>query len=139
MANEWPGPPLRTTMRNGPLSSNAGAAADQSVDDAQTDPGPPRPRPAAEKPRRMGAGASTPPEAGAGPDENSAVAAPQASAAGPNETGPAGPTRPDQPEPAQQARETRRGRSRRPAADVPAEPDAADEWINLLTADPADE
>ena len=36
-------------------------------------------------------------------------------------------------------RESRRARSKRAAADPPAEPDAADEWISLLTADPAEE
>jgi hypothetical protein len=142
VANEWPGPPLRAAMRNGLLAGGAGSgpAADQAVGDAQTDPGMPRLRPAAEKPGRMEVGLSTPPEAGsAAPGENSAVAAPQAGAAGPNEIGPAAPAKPDQPEPAQPVKETRRGRSRRAAADVPAEPDAADEWIGLLTADPVDE
>src|SRR5439155_1072579 len=48
VATEWPGPPLRTAMRNGLLASDAapGPAAGQSVDDAQTDPGLPGPRPA---------------------------------------------------------------------------------------------
>jgi uncharacterized protein len=142
VANEWPGPPLRTAMRNGLLAGDAGSApaADRSVDDAQTDPGLPRPRPAAEEPGRMEAGLPPPPEAGRpGPGEDSAVAAPEASAAPPGENGLAAATRPDQPEPAQPAREARRGRSRRAAADVPTEPDAADEWISLLTADPVEE
>ena len=142
VANEWPGPPLRTAMRNGLLGVDAGArpAADKSVDDAQTDPGLPRPRPAADVPGRTEADPPTPPEAGhPQPAENSAAAPPAASAAGPDETGPAAPTRPDPPEPAQSAREARRARSRRAAADVPAEPDAADEWISLLTADPVEE
>ena len=58
VANEWPGPPLRTAMRNGLLANDAGPrpVPDQSVDDAQTDPGLPRPRLAAEEPGRMEAG-----------------------------------------------------------------------------------
>jgi hypothetical protein len=142
VASEWPGPPLRTAMRNGLLASDAAPrpAADQSVDDAQTDPGLPRPRPATEEPGRTEAGLPKPPEADApGPGENSAAAPPAASAVGPDETGAAAPTKPDQPEPAQSARQARRARSRRAAADVPTEPDAADEWISLLTADPAEE
>jgi regulation of enolase protein 1 (concanavalin A-like superfamily) len=142
VADEWPGPPLRTAMRNGLLAGDAGPgpAAGQSVADAQTDPGLSRPRPAAEEPGRTEAGLPTPPEAGsAGPGENSAATPPKASATGPDETGPAAPARPDQPDPAQPAREARRGRSRRAAADVPTEPDAADEWISLLTADPVEE
>jgi regulation of enolase protein 1 (concanavalin A-like superfamily) len=137
VANEWPGPPLRTAMRSGLLAGDTGQgwAADQSVDDAQTDPGLPTPRPAAEQ-----AGPPTPSKAGTpAPGENTAGAPPEASAASPVEAGPAAPARPDQPEPAQPAKESRRGRSRRAAADVPAEPDAADEWISLLTADPAEE
>jgi hypothetical protein len=148
VANEWPGPPLRTAMRNGLLASDAEPrpATDQSVDDAQTDPGLPRPRPAAEEPGRLEAGLPELAEADApGPGENSAAAPPAADAAGPGETSAAAPTRPDQPEPtqparrAQSAREARRAKSRRAAADVPTEPDAADEWISLLTADPVEE
>jgi hypothetical protein len=141
VANEWPGPPLRTAMRNGLLATDARPrpAADQSVDDAQTDPGLPRPHPATEEPGQTEAGLSAPPEAGPpGPGQNSVAAPPETSTAGPDETGPAPPTRPDQPERAQSAREARRARSRR-AADVPTEPDAADEWISLLTADPVEE
>jgi uncharacterized protein len=140
VAIEWPGPPLRTAMRNGLVGDpTLSRAVDRSVDDAQTDPGLPRPRPAAEEPGRMPAGPPTPAEAGSpGPGENS-VAPTETSAAGPDETGPAAPTKPDEPEPAQPAREARRGRSRRAAADVPTEPDAADEWISLLTADPVEE
>jgi uncharacterized protein len=155
VANEWPGPPLRTAMRNGLLGSDAGPRPDQSADDAQTDPGLPGPRPAADEPGRAevgraeaglpaspGDGAPGAAESGAtesGAAENGAAAPPEASAAGPGETGPTAPARPDPPEPAQPAKESRRARSRRAAADVPAEPDAADEWISLLTADPVDE
>ena len=140
VANEWPGPPLRTAMRNGLLGSEAGPRPDQSADDVQTDPGLPRPRPAADEPGRADAGLPASPGDGApGDAENGASAPPEASAAGPDETGPTAPTRPDPPEPAQPAKESRRARSRRAAAEVPAEPDAADEWISLLTADPVDE
>jgi len=142
VATEWPGPPLRTAMRNGLLASDAapGPAAGQSVDDAQTDPGLPGPRPATEEPGRTEASLPAPPEADTEePGENNAAAPLEARDAGPDETGPAAPTRPDQPGPARSAREARRARSRRAAADVPAEPDAADEWISLLTADPVDE
>jgi regulation of enolase protein 1 (concanavalin A-like superfamily) len=157
VANEWPGPPLRTAMRNGLLGSDAGPRPDagQPADDAQTDPGLPRPRPAAGGPGRTEAGLPASPENGtpgaaengaAGPPEASAAGPPEASAAAPDETahppdetGPAAPTRPDPPERPQSARQARRARSRRAAADAPAEPDAADEWISLLTADPVEE
>jgi len=147
VANEWPGPPLRSAMRNGLLATDAAprTAQGQSVDDAQTDPGLPRPRPATEEPGRTQpgraeAGLPTPAGAGhSGPGENSAAAPPEASEAAPAGAGPAAPTRPDQTEPAQSAREARRAKSRRAAADVPTEPDAADEWISLLTADPVEE
>jgi hypothetical protein len=48
-------------------------------------------------------------------------------------------TLPDSPEPTPTAREARRGRFKRAGTDLPAEPDAADEWISLLTADPVEE
>ena len=105
-----------------------------------TYPGLPGPRPATEEPGRTEASLPAPPEADTEePGENNAAAPLEARDAGPDETGPAAPTRPDQPGPARSAREARRARSRRAAADVPAEPDAADEWISLLTADPVDE
>jgi uncharacterized protein len=123
VANEWPGPPLRTAMRNGLVGdAGVGLSREQSVDDAQTDPGLPRPRPATGEPSRAEPGPPAPPQA--------------------NEAGQAGEhgqAEPDQPEPTLSAREARRARSRRAAADLPAEPDAADEWISLLTADPVDE
>ena len=52
VANEWPGPPLRTAMRNGLLAGDAGLrpAVDEYVDEAQTDPGLTRPRQATEEP-----------------------------------------------------------------------------------------
>ena len=70
VANEWPGPPLRTPplstpLRNGLLGGGAvpRPAADQSVDDAQTDPGLPGPRPATEEPGRTEASPPAPPQA----------------------------------------------------------------------------
>ncbi len=121
VANEWPGPPLRTAMRNGLLGGDGGRglSREQAVDDAQTDPGLPKPRPATGEPSGAETGPPAPPQA--------------------SEAGEAGQTEPDQPEPTLSAREARRARSRRAAADLPAEPDAADEWISLLTADPVDE
>lgn len=140
VANEWPGPPLRSAVRNGLLGSDAGPrpVANQSVDDARTDPGLPRPRPAPEPGWTEPGRPVSPGDDATGAGENSA-AAPHEASAEPDGAGPAAPTRPDPPEPAQSAREARRARSRRGAADVPAEPDAADEWISLLTADPAEE
>ena len=140
VADKWPGPPLGTAMRNGPPGSDAGPRPDQSADDVQTDPGLPGPRPAADGPGRAEAGLPDSPGDGApGAAEDGGAAPPEASAAGPDEAGPAAPAKPDPPEPAQPAKESRRARSRRAAADVPTEPDAADEWISLLTADPVDE
>ena len=43
--------------------------------------------------------------------------------------------RPDEPGPAKRRKAT----SLRPPLDLPGPPDPADEWISLLTADPADE
>ncbi len=122
MANEWPGPPLRTAVRNGLLAGDAarGPVAADVADEAQTDPGLPRPRTA--DPAEAGPGEPQP-EAGAGQRGGSATepTAAGASGADPAEPAPAG--------------ETRRGRSKRAAA----EPDGADEWISLLTADPVED
>src|SRR5579859_7019917 len=151
VANEWPGPPLRTAMRNGLLGTDTapGPAIADSVADAQTDPGLPRPR-AAEPP---GAGPA-PPEASAAPAEAGAApaeagAAPDEAGAAPDEAGAAPQSGTDGPDggaadpggagaPPPSAREARR-RSKRAAADQATEPDAADEWISLLTADPVEE
>ena len=101
-----------------------------SEDDAQTDPGLPGPRPAPEEPGRAEASLPAPPQTGAAaatvPDAAAAATLPDA-------------TLPDPPDPAPTAREARRGRFKRAGTDLPAEPDAADEWISLLTADPVDE
>jgi regulation of enolase protein 1 (concanavalin A-like superfamily) len=142
VANEWPGPPLRTAMRNGLLAGDAGLrpAVNEYVDEAQTDPGLTRPRQATEEPgwakvSTAPAEASTAPASTAPAEASTAPAeastAPADVSTGPSEAG--------RPEPAPSAREARRARSRRAAADVPAEPDAADEWISLLTADPVEE
>jgi len=134
VAKEWPGPPLRTAMRNGLLGGDAapGYVGGDAADDAQTDPGLPRPRTA------------DPAEAGPGqPEANTGPAAAGAKGAGTNSAGAQGAgaksSAPGQGEPAPPARETRRSRSKRDAADQPTEPDAADEWISLLTADPVEE
>ena len=129
VANEWPGPPLRTAVRNGLLAGDAGLrpAVDEYVDEAQTDPGLTRPRQATEEPGW--AEASVPAQASTAQTE--AGTAPAEASTGPAEA--------DRPGPALSAREARRARSRRAAADMPAEPDAADEWISLLTADPVEE
>ncbi len=52
VANEWPGPPLRTAMRNGLLAGDAGLrpAVDEYVNEAQTDPRLTTPRQATEEP-----------------------------------------------------------------------------------------
>ena len=172
VANEWPGPPLRTAVRNGLLARDArpGPAAGHSADDAQTDPGLRAPRPAedaATLPDQPGASAEpgSPAAAGDGAAADSATgnSAAGASAAGDSAAGASaagdsaagdgaagdgaagdsaagnsaaepGPTEPKPP-----ARESRWGRSKRAAADPPPEPDAADEWISLLTADQAEE
>jgi hypothetical protein len=93
------------------------------VDDAQTDPGLPGPRPDTEQPGRAEASPPAPPQAAAATVPDAAAAA----------------TLPDSPEPTPTAREARRGRFKRAGTDLPAEPDAADEWISLLTADPVEE
>jgi uncharacterized protein len=137
VANEWPGPPLRTAMRNGLLASDAapGSATLDPVDDAQTDPGLPRPR--AADPAEVGPPEVGPAEAEPGPPEASAWSR---NGAATERAGPEGgtPIQGEPGEPAPSARASRR-RSRRAAADQPTEPDAADEWISLLTADPVEE
>lgn len=143
VADEWPGPPLRTAVRNG----LAGGAAPRTTgdlfeDDAQTDPGLPRPRPAAEaglaETGRTETGWT---ETGAADEDLAAADLPAAALPEATESRPAepGPAEPGRPEPAPSGREARRARSKRAAADLPAEPDAADEWISLLTADPVEE
>jgi regulation of enolase protein 1 (concanavalin A-like superfamily) len=145
VADEWPGPPLRTAVRNRPLASDAmpGPAADPA-DQAQTDPGLATGRSvedAATLPDQAGASAEPDlpaAEDGAAEDSATGDGAAQDSAAGDGaaqdsaaEPGPA------KSEPS--GRESRRARSKGAAADPPAEPDAADEWISLLTADPVEE
>jgi hypothetical protein len=138
VANEWPGPPLRTAMRNGLLADEDAPAPAAADDDAQTDPGLPRPRPADP--------AMDHPQVTEEPGNPADGAGPGQPGTGPGERGPgtiepaaAGKTVPDPDGPAPPARQTRRARSKRAAADLPAEPDAADEWISLLTADPMEE
>jgi uncharacterized protein len=132
VASEWPGPPLRTAVRNGLLARDTtpGPATGHPADAAETDPGLARPgtaEDAATLPDQTAA--STEPDLpGAAEDGTAGDGTAGDRAAGP------GPAEPESP-----ARESRRARSKRPAADRPAEPDAADEWISLLTADPAEE
>jgi hypothetical protein len=128
LAGEWPGPP-RTAMRNGPLGSDAAPrhVAGDAADDAQTDPGLPRPRTADQAEAGPGQ-----PEAATGPAAAGAEGAEAASAQAESSAA-------DQGEPAPPDREPRRSRFKRAAADQPTQPDAADEWISLLTADPAEE
>jgi uncharacterized protein len=125
VANEWPGPPLRTAQPNGLLAGDAtpGLAGDLA-DDAQTDPGL-LPRPRVADPAETGPGRAEPGTGGPGASATE-PAAPYASA-------------PDPGEPAPSARETRRSRSKRAAAEQRTQPDAADEWISLLTADQVDD
>jgi len=137
VANEWPGPPLRTAVRNGLLARDTmpGPAAGHPVDDAQTDPGLPRPgtvEDAATLPDQPEASVepNQPAAAGDGPAVDG-LAGDSTAGDGTAEPGPADPKPP--------ARESRRARSKRAAADLPAKPDAADEWISLLTADPVEE
>jgi hypothetical protein len=171
VADEWPGPPLRTAARNGPLAGDAmprpavdpadeaetdpGLATGRSVEDAatltdqaeaSTEPEPPAATgDGTAEDSATGVGTAEDSAAGEGTAEDSAAeegtaedsaaedhtaedSAAKDSAA---EPGPAKP-RPSR-------RVSRRTRLKRAAADPPAKPDAADEWINLLTADPAEE
>jgi regulation of enolase protein 1 (concanavalin A-like superfamily) len=192
VADEWPGPPLRTAVRNEPLARDArpGPAVDHAADDAETDPGlatrwpaeeaatlpdpteastePDPPAAAGEGTAEDGvagegtvhdsaAGEGTAHDSAAGdstaedrttkdnaagdgtaedPTANDSAAEDSAAKDSAVEDGAAEPG-PAKPKPS--GRESRRARSKRAAADPPAEPDAADEWISLLTADPVEE
>jgi regulation of enolase protein 1 (concanavalin A-like superfamily) len=142
VASKWPGPPLRTAVRNGLLARDAmpGQAVDHAADDAQTDPGLLTRRPgedAATLPDQAEASTEPDPPGVAGDGTAGDGTAGDGTAgdgtAGDSAAGPG----PAKPKPS--ARESRRARSKRAAANPPAEPDAADEWISLLTADPAEE
>jgi hypothetical protein len=161
VADEWPGPPLRTAVENRPLVRDAmpGSAVDQA-DDAETDPGLATGRPAqdaAALPDQTEASTEPDPPAAAGEqgtaeggatgaaaeDGTAQDSAAKDSAAGDGtaEDGTAedSAAEPGPAKPKPSGRESRRSRSKRAAADPPAEPDAADEWISLLTADPVEE
>jgi colicin import membrane protein len=155
---------MRTAVRNGPLASDAmpGPAVDPA-DEAQTDPGLATGgsvEDAATLPDQAEASTEPdPPAAGEGAEdgvtgdgtaEDSAtgdgavrdgVAKESAAEDGAAEDGAAedGAAEPGPAKPKPSGRASRRARSKRAAADPPAEPDAADEWISLLTADPAEE
>jgi uncharacterized protein len=149
VADEWPGPPLRTAVRNRPLASDAmpGPAADPA-DAAQTDPGLATGRSvedAATLPDQ--AGASTEPDPPGAGDGTAGDGAAGESAAGDGAAGDGaagdgaagdGAAEPGPAKPRPAGRQSRRARSKA-AADAPGEPDAADEWISLLTADPMEE
>jgi hypothetical protein len=165
VADDWPGPPLRTAVRSEPLARDAmpGPAVDHPADDAQTDPGLATGRPAedaATLPGQAEAGAESDPpaagesaaedsatgdgaEGGAAQDHAAGVDTPEDDAAedGAAKHGAAKDTaaEPGPAKPKPSGRESRRARSKRAPADPPAEPDAADEWISLLTADPVEE
>ena len=165
VADAWPGPP-RTAPRSEPLARDAGPgpATDHPADDAQTDPGtatalPDQAEASAEPdlPAAGGEGAAGDRAAddGAAGESSAEASAPEAgegvagdaAAEGHAITdGAAGDgaakdsaAEPGTAKPKPSGRESRRSRSKRAAADPPAEPDAADEWISLLTADPAEE
>ena len=147
VADEWPGPPLRTAVRSEPLARDAmpGLAVDYPADDAQTDPGLATGRPAGDAATLPDqAQASTepdPPAGGEGAAEDSAAGAdtPEDDAAedgakdgsAKDSAADPGPAKPKS-----SGRVSRRARSKRAAADPP---DAADEWISLLTADSVEE
>jgi hypothetical protein len=147
VANEWPGPPLRAA-RLAAISGSLTPAA-QPAPVAGADPR----APAAAEPA-----APAEPSALNGPAERAEPGAPAESEPPPNGPGaPAGPGPPpdsraeeesaDGPDSSRQAQaapdEPGRARWRkaaaRPPLDLPGPPDPADEWISLLTADPADE
>jgi regulation of enolase protein 1 (concanavalin A-like superfamily) len=157
VADQWPGPPTRTAARSAPPARDAtpGPAIDHPADDAQTDPGlatgrlaedaatlpdqaeaSTKPDPAAaagEGTAEDGAPGDSAPEDSAARDGAAGNSAPEDGAAGDSAAEP-GPVKRKP-----SGRESRRARSKRAAAEPPPEPDAADEWISLLTADPAEE
>ena len=122
VASEWPGPPLRAAR----LAAISGGLTpgDQPRPAAGANPGSPateEPGPAAEHgPDSRAEGESADGQAGPGQDQ-----------ADPGQDQ----TEPDEPGPAKRRKAT----SLRPPLDLPGPPDPADEWISLLTADPADE
>jgi hypothetical protein len=156
VANEWPGPPLRTAVRNGLLARDARPrpAAGHPADDAQTEPRLRAPR-LAEEPATLPDQPETSAEPGppAAADDGAVVDSATGNSAGDSAAGDSAAgdgaagdsaagnsaAEPGPAEPKPPARESRWGRSKRAAADPPPEPDAADEWISLLTADPAEE
>ena len=160
VANEWPGPPLRTAAGNEPdRDATPAPAVDVPADDAQTDPGltqqpaedaatlPDQTEASTEPdpPAATGEGAAADGTTEDGATEDSAATDGTAEDGATREGTTADGSAADGdavPAPAKSmpsARGSRRARSKRAAVDPPAEPDAADEWISLLTADPADE
>ena len=144
VANEWPGPPLRTAVRNGLLAGVTAPrpAGDQYATMPRPTPGLTRPRQAAEEPGLAAASVPARPAPPRPRPHRPGSAAP-AEATESGQCRPGRPARPAEPDQAgarsRRPGRARRARSRRAAADLPAEPDAADEWISLLTADPVEE
>jgi uncharacterized protein len=147
VANEWPGPPLRAAR----LAAISGGLtpADQPRPVTGTDPGAPatkepgvpaEPEAPAEPGAPAGPGALNGPAAQAEPGAPAEPGPPLESRAegepadGRDNSGQA-PAGPDEPGPVKRRKST----SLRPPLDLPGPPDPADEWISLLTADPADE
>jgi hypothetical protein len=121
VANEWPGPPLRAARR---------AVIDRGLA-AGNEPGPAAGAPAGPaSPATTEPAAASPAEPGPPPDTD-----PEGEPPG-DQNGP-GPAADGRKEPAHAKR--RKAGAARPPADTPGPPDPADEWISLLTADPADE
>jgi uncharacterized protein len=132
VANEWPGPPLRAARRAAITSSLT------AVDGSGAPPGREPPAPPAAAGPAAPAGSAPPAPAADEPAAPAEAEPPPGPASGsPNgQTGnglaPAGPK-----EPAHAKR--RKSAPARPPVDLPSPPDPADEWISLLTADPAEE
>jgi uncharacterized protein len=120
VANEWPGPPLPAARRA--VIHRGLAAASEPAPRAES--GPPA-APGRQAGEAAPAGQGSPAEPGPPP-----AAEPPRGQASP-EPAPAGSKEPAHAKP--------RKAPARPPVDLPAPPDPADEWISLLTADPADE
>jgi regulation of enolase protein 1 (concanavalin A-like superfamily) len=128
VANEWPGPPLRATGRaaigNGstardrrPAGDRPSAAEGPPAGEEPSSPAEPEPLPGSSADREPPAG-QTDPEPPAGQTD------PELEPAASEEPAPA---------------KRRKAAAAPPPPDLPGPPDPADEWISLLTADPADE
>jgi regulation of enolase protein 1 (concanavalin A-like superfamily) len=131
VANEWPGPPLRAAR----LAAISGGLTPRDL------PGPAPAAPGSPAGQEPGAPAEPATPAQPGPPDSSAKGEP---ADGQAEPGQADSERADSEQapaaPGQPGRiKRRKAATVRPPLDLPGPPDPADEWISLLTADPADE